>query len=282
MAQAIWKGSISFGLVHVPVAVYSGEQRNELSFTMLDKRNLSPVGYKRINKASGDEVSWDDIVKGYEYRKGEYVVLDEEDFRKANVEATQTVEIVDFVEAGAIPLSYYDKPYYLVPIQKGEKAYALLRETLKRTHKVGVAKVVLRNRQHLAALVAQGDMLVLELLRFPSELRDTAEYKVPGEDLAALGITQKELDMAQRLVEGMVEQWDPRKYKDSYREDLMRAIEEKARTGQVAAVEAVPEAEAPRAEVIDLMAQLKRSVEEAQKQRGKKVAARRAPAERRA
>ncbi len=277
MPRAIWKGSISFGLVHVPVSLHSAERRNELHFSLLDRRDLSPVGYKRTNKRSGEEVPWDDIVRGYEYEKGEYVVLGDEDFQRANVEATQTVEIQDFVDAARIPVTYYDKPYYLEPIRKGEKAYALLRETLKRTGKVGIARVVLRSRQYLAALIPQDDLLVLELMRYHDELRDPAELKLPGDDLAALGITDKELDMARRLVEGMVEPWQPERYRDTYREDILRVVDEKVASGRTTVIEPAPAAPAPRgAEVIDLMAQLKRSVEQAKKERkGEKPGGRR-------
>lgn len=270
MARAIWKGSISFGLVQVPISLYSAEKRNELKLSMLDRRNVAPVGYKRINKATGEDVPWDEIVKGYEYEKGDFVLLGEEDFRKANIEATQTVEILDFVEAGEIPWTYFDKPYYLEPDKRGKKGYALLRETLRRTGKVGIARVVLHTREHLAALIPQGDMLVLDLLRFHDELRDPAEFSVPGGELEELGVSPKELEMAQRLVDSMVEPWEPDRYHDRYREDLLERIEEKIRAGQTHEIEAPPREEArPRAEVIDLMSQLKRSVEETQKERRK-------------
>lgn len=270
MARVIWKGSISFGLVQVPISLYSAEARNELKLSMLDQRDLSPVGYKRINKSTGEDVPWGSIVKGYEYEKGDYVLLGEEDFRKANLEATQTVQILDFVDAAEIPLTYFDCPYYLEPDKRGKKGYALLRETLSRTGKAGIARVVLHTREHLAALVPQGDMLVLNLLRFHDELRDPAEFSVPSGDLEELGVSPKELDMAQRLVESMVEPWEPERYHDQYRDDLLERIEEKIRTGQTHEIEKPPKEKGrPRAEVIDLMSQLKRSVEETQKQRRK-------------
>jgi DNA end-binding protein Ku len=269
MPRVIWKGSISFGLVHVPVGLYPAEQRDELHLAMLDRRDLSPVGYKRYNKNTGEETPWEEIVKGYEYEKGQYVVLGDEDLRRANAEATQTVEIVDFVPADEIPVMYLDKPYYLEPLQRGEKGYALLRETLRRTGKAGIAKVVLRTRQYLSALLPYGDVLVLELLRYQDELRKPAELKVPGPDLDALGIGAREVEMAERLVEGMAAEWQPEKYRDEYREDLLRLIEAKVQSGELAEV-AQPTPEGPaRAEVIDLMSLLKRSVEETQKARGK-------------
>ena len=272
MARVIWKGSISFGLVHVPISLYSAEKRNELKLSMLDRRDMAPVGYKRINKNTGEDVPWDDIVKGYEYEKGDYVLLGEEDFRQANVEATQTVEILDFVDAGQIPLTYFDKPYYLEPDKRGKKGYALLRETLQQTGRAGIARVVLHTREHLAALIPLGEMLVLDLLRFQDELRDPAEFSVPTGDLEELGVSKKELDMARRLVESMVEPWQPERYHDQYREDLLHRVEDKIRAGETHEIEKPPkEAARPTAEVIDLMSQLKRSVEQTEKQRQKEA-----------
>lgn len=277
MPRTIWKGAISFGLVNIPVALYPAEQREkELSFTMLDQRNMSPVGYKRYNKTTGEEVPWDQIVKGYEYDKDQYVVLGEEEFRRANVKATQTVEIIDFVKADEIPFIYYNQPYYLEPVQRtGEKGYALLRETLIRTGRVGVAQVVLRNRQHLALLAPLDGMLVLNLLRYQYELRDLKEFKIPGEDLAALRITKKEIEMAERLVEDMAARWDPTKYRDEYRDDLLRIVEEKVEAGKtLELLEPTKEEPARGAQVIDFMTLLKRSVEEKEKERERPPAAR--------
>jgi len=270
MPRTIWKGAISFGLVNIPVALYPAEQREkELNFTMLDQRNMSPVGYKRYNKNTGEEVPWDQIVKGYEYDKDQYVVLGEEEFRRANVKATQTIEILDFVKAPEIPFIYYEQPYYLEPVQRtGEKGYALLRETLKRTGRVGVAQVVLRNRQHLALLAPLNDVLVLNLMRYQHELRDAKELKLPGTDLAALRITKKEIEMAERLVEDMAARWDPGKYRDEYREDLLRMVDEKVAAGKTLELLPPTGEEAPRgAQVIDFMTLLKRSIEEKEKER---------------
>lgn len=262
-ARVIWKGSISFGLVHIPVGLYSAEQSKELSFSLLDKRDMAPVGYRRINKTSGKEVSWDDIVKGYEYEKDQYVILGPEDFKQANVQATQTVDIVDFVDASEIHPMYFEKPYVLEPVKKGEKSYALLRETLTRTGKIGVANVVIHTRQHLAAVLPRDNVLVLNLLRFENELRDISQFSAPPADLDKLGVTKKELDMAAQLVEGMTEKWQPEKYHDTYRDDLMALIDEKVKSGHLEAItEAVADDQPRKAEVIDLMALLKRSVEE--------------------
>lgn len=270
MPRSIWKGSISFGLVNIPIALYPGEQRNELHFTLLDSRDMSPVGYKRINKRTGDEVAWEQIVKGYEYDKDQYVVLGEEEFRRANVKATQTIDIMDFVKAGEVPFLYFDRPYYLEPVQRtGEKGYALLRETLKRTGRVGIASVVLRNRQHLAIVAPYQQLLTLNLLRFHDELRDPREVKAPGEDLAALRISKREIEMAERLVQDMAARWEPEKYKDEYRDDLLRVVEEKVAAGKTLELEAPIKGETPgTGQVIDFMTLLKRSVEEKEKERG--------------
>ncbi len=284
MPRVIWSGSISFGLVHVPVGLYPGEQSDDLQLTLLDRRDLSPVGYKRYNKNTDVEVPYEDLVKGYEYEKGEYVVLGDEEFRRANVEANRTIEIVDFVSADAIPFIYYDKPYYLEPAKRGEKAYALLREILYRTKRVGIAKVVLRTRQHIAVLATLDRALVLNLLRYHHELRRPDELNLPEADTEALGITEKEIDLGKRLVESMVAPWQPESYHDEYRDDLMRVVEEKVAAGQTAVLEA-PAAERPAAgaEIIDLMSLLKRSVAETEKARGKakKPAARREPSKKR-
>jgi DNA end-binding protein Ku len=264
MARGLWKGAISFGLVNVPVELYSAQKKSsELDMTMLDKRDLSPIGYKRVNKASGKEVPWDDVVKGYEYKDDKYVVLSEEDFRRANPEASKTVDIQAFVELSSIEPQYFDTPYYLVPGKRGEKAYALLRETLKKAGKAGIATVVIRTKQYLAALIAQDELLILDTLRYADELKEASEFK---DKLKDGKITSKELDMAMRLVEDMSDEWKPEKYKDTYRHDLMKRIEEKVKAGET---EEITEPEKERrpekgAEVIDLMQLLKKSVEKKQ------------------
>jgi DNA end-binding protein Ku len=262
MARGLWKGAISFGLVNVPVELHSAQKRSsELDMTMLDKRDLSPVGYRRVNKASGKEVPWGDIVKGYEYEDDKYVVLSDEDFRRANPEAAKTVDIVAFVERDAIAPQFFETPYYLVPGKRGEKAYALLRETLKKAGKAGIATVVIRTKQYLAALIPQDELLILDTLRYADELKDAEELKIP-----AAKVTAKELDMAMRLVEDMSDDWKPQKYKDTYREDLLKRIEEKVKAGQTEEI-TEPEKEeraAKGANVIDLMSLLKKSVEKKQ------------------
>jgi DNA end-binding protein Ku len=259
MPRSLWKGAISFGLVNVPVELHSAHKRSsELDLTMLDRRDLSPVGFRRINKATGEEVPWAEVVKGYEYRDGQYVVLGEEDFRRANPEASRTVDIVAFVGLSDIAPQYFDTPYYLAPGKRGEKAYALLRDTLRKSGKAGIATVVIRTKQYLAALFPQDDVLVLNTLRYADELKKPASLEVPSAKATA-----KELDMALRLVEDMSDEWRPERFHDTYREDLLKRVEEKVKAGET---EAIPEPEKEArgrrgGEVIDLMALLRKSIE---------------------
>jgi DNA end-binding protein Ku len=260
MPRGLWKGAISFGLVNVPVELFSAEKRSsELDLTMLDKRDLAPVGYKRFNKSTGEDVPWAEIVKGYEYEDGRYVVLSDEDFRRANVEASRTVDIVAFVDAQDIAPLYYETPYYLAPGKRGEKPYALLREALAKAGKVGIATVVIRTRQYLAAVMPQDDLLVMNTLRYADEIRDAGEL---GLDFSGAKISAKEIDLALRLIRDMEEKWKPAQYKDTYREDLLKRIEEKVKAGQTEELTRPRKEKAEGgAEVIDLMALLKKSVE---------------------
>jgi DNA end-binding protein Ku len=264
MARTLWKGAISFGLVHIPVGLYSAEKRNSFDLTMLDRRSMKPVGFKRYNKETGEDVPWEEIVKGYEYEKDRYVVLTEADFKRANVEATQTVDILSFVEQDEIEPMYYETPYYLAPDKRGHKGYALLRETLKQTGKVGIANVVIRTRQYVAALIPFHDVILMNTLRYRNELRDTDELDVPSDNLKAIGVNSREVDMARRLVEGMSAAWKPEEHRDTYHEDLLALIEKRVQAGQTEVVPEPPEEEKrPRkGEVVDLMALLKKSVEE--------------------
>ena len=264
MARTLWKGAISFGLVHIPVGLYSAEKRNSFDLTMLDRRSMKPVGFKRYNKETGEDVPWEEIVKGYEYEKDRYVVLTEADFKRANVEATQTVDILSFVEQDEIEPMYYETPYYLAPDKRGHKGYALLRETLKQTGKVGIANVVIRTRQYVAALIPFRDVILMNTLRYRNELRDTDELDVPSDNLKAVGVNSREVDMARRLVEGMSAAWKPEEHRDTYHEDLLALIEKRVQAGQTEVVpEPSEEEKRPRkGEVVDLMALLKKSVEE--------------------
>jgi DNA end-binding protein Ku len=223
----------------------------------------------RVNKETGKEVPWSEIVRGYEYEPDEYVVLTDEDLRKANAKATKTIDIEDFVDQTEIDPVYYERPYYLEPLKKGSKSYALLRETLERTGKVGIAKVVLRNRQRMAALMVRGDVLVLEMLRYSYELRDPKklDLEVPEGDVTKLGISEREVKLAERLVKDMSAKWNPKKYKDSYRDDVLAMIQKKIKAGQTHVIEepsAEEAEEAPKREVLDLMPLLKKSVESRQ------------------
>jgi len=265
MPHALWNGAISFGLVNIPVVLYSAENRNNFDLTMLDRRNMKPVGVKRYNKETGKEVGWDDIVKGYEYEKERYVVLTDEDFKRANVEATQTVDIVAFVAEEEIAPTYFETPYYLVPDKRGEKGYALLRETLKAADKIAVATVVIRTRQYLAALIASEEIIVLNTVRYKNELKSPKDLEVPLGSLKASGVSPREIEMAKKLVAEMTDRWKPERYRDTYHDDLMKLVDKRIKAGKT---EVITEAEADekekkpaKGEVIDLMALLKRSVQ---------------------
>jgi DNA end-binding protein Ku len=263
MARGLWKGAISFGLVNVPVELFSAEKRSsELDLTMLDKRDLAPVGYKRYNKSTGEDVPWAEIVKGYEYDDDKYVVLSDEDFRRANVEASKTVDIQAFVDLKDIPPLYFETPYYLAPGKRGEKAYALLRDAMKKAGKAGIATVVIRTRQYLAAVLPQDDVLLMDTLRYADEIKAADELGVPSGALRHK-VSAKEIDMALRLIDDMSEKWQPEKFKDTYRDDLLARIKEKIKEGQTEEITAPEkgEKEPARADVIDLMALLKKSVE---------------------
>jgi len=256
MPRELWKGAIQFGLVHIPVSLFPAEERSDLSFTMLDRRDLQPVGYKRYNKGTGDEVPFDQIVKGYEMDDGRYVTLEKEDFKKANVEATQTVEIVGFVDGKEIAPYFFESPYFLAPGKHGEKGYALLREVLDRTGKVAVANVVIRTRQHIAVVYAFDKYLILDTLRYANELRDPRQLKVP-DSLKDANVKPNELTMAERLIDDMAIKWDPAQYHDTYRDDLLEMIHEKAQ----GKVREVPKARhAKEADVIDFASLLEKSL----------------------
>ncbi len=264
MPNAIWRGNISFGLVSIPVSLLAAETRNELSFHLLDGRDLSPIHNKRVNESTGEEVAWEDIVKGYEREKGSWVVLTDDDFRAANVEATQTIDVLGAVCASDIPLEYFERPYFLEPMKAGRKAYALLRETLRRAERVAIGRVVVRTRQRLVAIVPHGDMLLLEMLRYPHELRDSAQLDLPPADVNKAGVTEAELRMAEQLVEAMQAEWTPEEYRDTYRDDILALIEKKAKAGPKAAPAAPPPEFEPSAEVVDIMSLLKKSLEKAE------------------
>jgi len=257
MARAIWKGSISFGLVNIPIALYPATRREELKFRLLRKSDLSPVNYKRVAEKDGKEVPWDQIVKGYEYEKGRYVVLKDEDFERVDLEATQTVDIQDFVDQEEIDPMFFYKPYYLEPQKGGDKAYALLRDALKDSNKVGIAKVVIKTRQYLAGVKPEDGALVLELMHFADELADPQKLNVPKK----LEIGKREMTMAKSLIDSMSSKWEPQKYKDDYREALMEVIEEKVEAGGKE-IEEKPKKALKPTKVIDLISVLQKSLEQ--------------------
>jgi DNA end-binding protein Ku len=256
--HAIWKGSISFGLVNIPIALYPATRREELKFRLLRKSDLSPVNYKRVAEKDGREVPWDEIVKGYEYEKGKYVVLKDEDFERVDLEATQTVDIQDFVDQEEIDPMFFYKPYYLEPQKGGDKAYALLRDALEESKKVGIAKVVIKTRQYLAGVKPEDGALVLELMHFAEELADPSKLHVPKK----VAVGKREINMATALIDSMSSKWKPEKYRDDYREALMEVIEEKVEAGGKEIEEKPKKAPNP-TKVIDLVSVLQKSLEQA-------------------
>ena len=274
MASRLWTGSISFGLVNIPVALVTAETREELDFTLLDERDDSPIGYQKISKRTGKPVPGDRIVRGFEYQAGRYVIVSDADLKRASPERTQRIDILSFVEAGEIPPPYFDRPYYLEPARGGDRGYALFREALRRTGKVAVASVVVKTRQHLAAVVAQDDVLVLDLLRYAAELRDASRLRVPAKGLKTLKITDREVQMAERLIGEMTEPWKPAQYHDEYRDELLAFIKKRGRAGKLkAAPETEEEPSRPRrAEVIDIAELLQKSLAKAGPRRRRKTA----------
>jgi DNA end-binding protein Ku len=274
MARPIWTGTLSFGLLNVPVSLMSGERRTDLHFRMLDSRDRKPVRYERVNAETGEEVPWKDVVKAYEYDKGSYVVLEESDIKAAAPESHETVEVETFVDAAAIDPRYYEKPYVLVPAKKAEKGYVLLRETLRKGNRVGIARVVIRTREYLAAVMPQGDALVLMLLRYPQELVDPADYALPEGKASDYRVTAKELQMAEQLIDSMSGSWNPDDYKDEFRERLQAIIRKRVRRkGGTAQIE--DEAEAPEeatTNVVDFMALLQQSLDAKKRTPAKKDA----------
>lgn len=275
--RALWKGSISFGLVTIPVSLHLATRREDLRFNLLRKTDLSPVNFKRVAAVDGKEVPWDQIVKGYQYEKGKYVVLKEDDFKRVDLEATDTIDIVDFVELREINPIYFMRPYYMEPQRGGSGAYVLLRDVLARTQKAGIAKVVIRTRQHLAAVKANGNLLVLELMHFADELISPTSLAVPEKKAPG----RRETEMAATLVDQMTTTWDPRRYNDEYASALMKVIKRKVAAGGKT-LPSEPERKRPASgNVIDLAAVLQQSLNEAGRGRrtsGKPAAKRRARA----
>ena len=275
MARPIWTGTLSFGLLNVPVSLMSGERRIDLQFRMLDSRDKKPVRYERVNAETGEEVPWKDIVKAFEYDKGSYVVLEQEDIKSAAPESHETVEVETFVDAASIPPQYFEKPYILVPGKKAEKGYVLLRETLKSTGQAGIARVVIRTREYLAAVLPRDDALMLMLLRYPQELVDPADHRLPEGESADYRISPKELEMARQLIMSMTGEWDPSGYKDEFRERLEKVIRDKMKADGTVAKEDDSEFEAPEGaatNVVDFMALLQKSIGSNKRTPAKKAA----------
>jgi DNA end-binding protein Ku len=255
MPRALWKGSISFGLVNIPIELHTAVRNHRPRFRMLHAKDKSPVKFQRVCIRDGHPVAWEDLVKGYEYQKGRFVVVTKDDFEAAALEKTRTVDIIDFVKADEIDDRFFETPYYLVPAKGGQRAYALLREAIRESGRIGIAKFILRDAQHLAAVEAIEQAIVLTVMRFADELVDAGTFDLPGDS----GMRKTELEMAKALVNSLAAEWNPSKYTDEYRENLMKVIQAKVKGKHVVLA---PTAEPREAEVVDLMERLRRSLAE--------------------
>ncbi|MGB3271147.1 MAG: Ku protein [Rhodanobacter sp.] len=276
MARPIWSGTLSFGLLNVPVSLMTGERSVDLHFRMLDSRSNTPIRYERVNAETGEEVPWKEIVKAFEYAKGNYVVLEPEDIKSAAAEGREVVDVKAFVKADAIGPEYFEKPYYLVPGKKAEKGYVLLREVLERTGRIGIARVVIRTREYLSAVMPRGNALVLILLRYPQELVDAEDYRIPEGAASQYRISDKEIGMAEQLIESMSEEWNPKDYRDEFRDRLRKVIEKRMQSKGVVTTDAEEEAEVPEdaaTNVVDFMSLLQKSLASNKRTPAKKSAA---------
>jgi len=281
MARPVWNGVISFGLLNVPVQLHTAARNVDMHFRMLDSRNKKPIRYERVNAETGDEVPWKEIVKAYEYSKGNYVVVDEKELRKLAPEATESVDIETFIDQASIDPMYFEKPYYLVPVKKAEKGYVLLREALKKTGKVAIARVVIRTRQYLAMMFPQDDALVLNLLRFPQEIVEPSEFSFPSGALTKFRITAAEMKMAEDLLKSMTGKWKPGDYKDEFRDKLRKMIQQRVdkEQGTLSIPHDVEEpTDNAATNVVDFVSLLKKSL--SGKSGGSKSAAKKSPAKR--
>jgi DNA end-binding protein Ku len=258
MARALWKGAISFGLVNIPIELHTAVRDSRPRFRMLHAADRSPIRFQRVCAREGKPVAWEDLVKGYEYEKGRFVVLTKEDFQTAALAKSRSVDILDFVKADDIDDRFFETPYYVLPAKGGERAYALLREAIRESDRIGIAKIILRETQHLAALEVIGDALVLTMMRFADELADISSFTFPP----AQAVRGKELEMAKALVENLAAGWEPGKYTDDYRDNLMKVIRAKMK-GRAPRLEVTEEPQS--AEVVDLMERLRKSLEGAKK-----------------
>jgi DNA end-binding protein Ku len=267
MTRGIWNGNISFGLVNIPVSLRSAETHDKVHFHMLDKKDKAPIKYRTINGATQKEIRRDQIVKGYEYKKDQFVLMTNEDFKNANVKSTKTIDLQAFVNIQEVPVEFFEKPYFIEPSAKALKSYALLREALRGSKKVGIAKVVLSNKQHLCAVMVRGDYLILEVLRFAHELVSPDKKIVPTSNLKKLGIKEAEVKMAAQLISQMTEKFKPTQYKDEYQDDLLKFIQNKIKRGAhfkvIAPAEQKESTQAQEGKVIDFMSLLKKSMNKA-------------------
>jgi DNA end-binding protein Ku len=266
-ARGLWNGAISFSLIHIPVSLHSAARSSTVDLDLLDKRDFAPVGYQRYNKSTGKVVDWNNVVKGYEYEKGEYVVLTDEDFRRANVEASRTIDIQTFVPRDAIAPYYFDTPYYLVPDKNGERVYALLREALEQSQRLAVATFVLRSKQHVAALMPVDKIIVLNTLRYQAEIQPHPQILAATASARKANASGRELEMALKLVDEMTDKWQPEAFTDTYRDDLMKRIEQKIKTGETHTLtqpdeDATEQRAGTGGKVVDLMSLLQRSLEQ--------------------
>ena len=254
MARSMWKGSLAFGLVNIPIELYSATRDHRPKFRLLHAKDEAPIRYERVCQTEGKPVGWEDLVKGYEYERGRFVVLTKDDFKTAAVEKTKTIDIIDFVDPKEVDERYFETPYYLQPAKGAERSYALLREAIRESGKLGVSKIILRDAQHLAAVEAIGDALVLTMMRFADELADLADFRFPK----AEGIRPAEMKMARQLIDSLSADWDPEKYTDEYRDNLMKVIQAKLKGRRPRLQERET---AQSADVVDLMARLRASLE---------------------
>jgi DNA end-binding protein Ku len=255
MARSMWKGSLAFGLVNIPIELYSATRDHRPKFRLLHAKDEAPVKYERVCQTEGKPVAWEDLVKGYEYQKGQFVVLTKDDFKTAALEKTKTIDILDFVDPKEVDERYFETPYYLLPSKGAERAYALLREAIRESGKIGIAKIILRDAQHLAAVESIGDAMVLTMMRFADELAELSEFRFPK----AEGIRQPEMKMALQLIDNLASSWDPEKYTDEYKENLMKVIQAKLKGRKPAHLQERETAQS--ADVVDLMARLRASLE---------------------
>ena len=273
MARPVWSGTLSFGLLNIPVSLMSGERRTDISFRMLDARNNAPIKYERVNAETGEEVPWTELVKAFEYDKGSYVVLEPEDIKSAAPESHDAIEVEGFIDANAIGPQYFEKPYVLVPAKKAEKGYVLLREALEQTGKIGIARVVIRTRESLCAVMPQGKALLLMMMRYPQELVDVNEYNIPEGARSEYRITPKELEFSEQLIDTMSTDWKPDDYQDEFRERLQKVIKERmAAHGVVKHAEEPHEAaEGAATNVVDFMSLLQQSIDRNKRTPAKKA-----------